>query len=762
MAETDKNVREERSDDLTALGIGAGIATGILGRTPLIRAGKKIFQGIKSLKKGPEEDLPNIQVPPKKPPEPDSFGGEMIENFKLSKAELDDNVKVVEEIQQRVKDNPLTLAGRNAGPDVDPSVHGSVLFDTIATFPNMGRKKGYQAPAKAWADYFKTASQKKGITRDELADTNIALFDKDQNLTGGYLKIAMDNDIPVGAKTLLEMVARSPANNTGSVRLGYNQKVLREASEDFFNTFEDNMGRLRTQLVNRITSEKSYGNLDHEAKLTEVRRLIDEVSDQYFTNKTNFQMRNYGHSAAVNKDSDALFGNFARTLNKQFENTDAASGVNAAETLENAGIPYEEFMMPIFTKGKIFNDMMLSQANKLSSEKRLRYGDQDSYRLFGAEDYHEDVVYLKDIEGGKKGNIFGEGFKMPRASHFSEVAENQLYHLRYGTRAVKGAPGEKAYVLDEMQADIQQRMRDKVRNKGNFASDRDVRLNPTNMNYFLPLFKDKRIDKYNQINEFLRNEIMTQGRLSAEANKKYNNLIKEFDEISKAQKDQGLSAATRKELIDRYNRAEGDFQPLLDVEKGYGAHGMKYLAKTAAKNDIDYIAINPVEMVAIGKRGGDVKKFTPRFYGNAKGTAGFRGYSVQGEPTNPNQTAILPNILKRLAKEYNTEAKVIQVAKSDPTKPYKIVRTKAPKTYGEESFPYTSTEHFSAFSTKREAELALENYNLEVDGKVVYMDPLDPDLYYPAFGLKITPDMNTKPFKLYKKTGGLVVNIFKW
>jgi len=102
------------------------------------------------------------------------------------------------------------------------------------------------------------------------------------------------------------------------------------------------------------------------------------------------------------------------------------------------------------------------------------------------------------------------------------------------------------------------------------------------------------------------------------------------------------------------------------------------------------------------------------------------------------------------------------VAKSDPTKPYKIVRTKAPKTYGEESFPYTSTEHFSAFSTKREAELALENYNLEVDGKVVYMDPLDPDLYYPAFGLKITPDMNTKPFKLYKKTGGLVVNIFKW
>ena len=42
------------------------------------------------------------------------------------------------------------------------------------------------------------------------------------------------------------------------------------------------------------------------------------------------------------------------------------------------------------------------------------------------------------------------------------------------------------------------------------------------------------------------------------------------------------------------------------------------------------------------------------------------------------------------------------------------------------------------------------------------MGPDDPDLYYPAFGLKITPEMKTKPFKLYKKTGGLVVDIFKW
>ena len=46
--------------------------------------------------------------------------------------------------------------------------------------------------------------------------------------------------------------------------------------------------------------------------------------------------------------------------------------------------------------------------------------------------------------------------------------------------------------------------------------------------------------------------------------------------------------------------------------------------------------------------------------------------------------------------------------------------------------------------------------------KLVEMGPDDPNLYYPAYGLKISPEMKTKPFKLYKKTGGLVVDIFKW
>jgi hypothetical protein len=752
MAETDKNVREERSDDLTALGVGAGVATGILARTPLIRAGKKIFQGIKSLKKEPKleeevkiasDKLPDVTTP--------DDAQKIQKEFAINKAELEENIKVVEEIQQRVKDNPLTLAGRNTGPNVDPSVQGSVLFDTIATFPNMGRKKGYMAPAQAWADYFKTASKKTGVTRDELADTNIALFDKDQNLRGGYLKVAMDNNVPVSAKTLLEMVARAPANNTASIRMGYDQKSLRAVSDDFFDEFEDVMGRLRSSVVS--TADKYFSQGQNTPELTELRRGIDKISRDYYVKKADFGLRNYGQTRPPNSDDDYEIANFARKLEDLFK---AQVNVDPKVVLENAGIPYSEMMAPLLRKAEAFNDTLVKQIENTPFERRLQYTNHDGYRLFGAEDYHEDVVLLKDIDGKFNKSIFGEDFKVPAPDHYKEY-QNQLYHVRYGTRAVKGAPGEKAYVLDEMQADIQQNMRDKVRLA---TGDRDVRLNPTNMNYVLPLFKDKRISKFQEIDDHLRESIEVKGRFDEDDYKKSKKLFAEYAQVVKDTKNNATSIATRNELRSRYNSSLGDFQPLFDTERGYAAHGMKYLANIAAKNDVEYIAINPMEMVSIGKRGGDVKKFTPRFYGNAKGKAGFEGYSVKGEPTNPKQTAILPNILKRLAKEYNTEAKVIQVAKSDPTKPFKLVREKTQGTYGNETFPYTKTEHFAAFKTKIEAENA--KAILDNQSKLVEMGPDDPDLYYPAFGLKITPEMKTKPFKLYKKTGGLVVDIFKW
>jgi hypothetical protein len=135
---------------------------------------------------------------------------------------------------------------------------------------------------------------------------------------------------------------------------------------------------------------------------------------------------------------------------------------------------------------------------------------------------------------------------------------------------------------------------------------------------------------------------------------------------------------------------------------------------------------------------------------------------ASGKPvmTNEKMMAVLPERMKKLANQYDSIAQTIKVAKSDPTKPFKILK----KDSFEAGSParilgYTKapSEHKMAFKTLAEAEAY-------VGGKsklIVELAPDDPRLYYEAFGLKITPQMLEQPFKLYKSKGGLVVNIFK-
>ena len=67
-------------------------------------------------------------------------------------------------------------------------------------------------------------------------------------------------------------------------------------------------------------------------------------------------------------------------------------------------------------------------------------------------------------------------------------------------------------------------------------------------------------------------------------------------------------------------------------------------------------------------------------------------------------------------------------------------------------------QHIAAFKSKEEA-LNWKSITGS-GGEIVEMKANDPNLYYPAFGIKVTETMKGTPFKLYKKEGGLVVNIF--
>jgi len=106
--------------------------------------------------------------------------------------------------------------------------------------------------------------------------------------------------------------------------------------------------------------------------------------------------------------------------------------------------------------------------------------------------------------------------------------------------------------------------------------------------------------------------------------------------------------------------------------------------------------------------------------------------------TDPKKMATLPNEMKKLAAQYGSEVKTIPIAKSDPSKPFKVVVkvSNDKKVYGLN--PDTAgTQHVGAFKTLEEAE----DYKSRYGGTVVKMFDGDTRLYFDAFAIKVSPDM---------------------
>ena len=153
------------------------------------------------------------------------------------------------------------------------------------------------------------------------------------------------------------------------------------------------------------------------------------------------------------------------------------------------------------------------------------------------------------------------------------------------------------------------------------------------------------------------------------------------------------------------------------------------------------------------------------FYGTATGKAGIPNLKIRSGSkdvqTNTKATAVIPERMKKLAEQYNSEAKTIRISKSNPEKPFKVVLdySKIAGTKTKNLKLSDPIEHKAAFKTEEEAL----NYKRQYGGSedvVIKLEPNDPRNYYEAFAIKVTPEMKGTPFKLYKKEGGLVVNIF--
>ena len=642
---------------------------------------------------------------------------------------------------------------------------GSSLYDWVAQHPSMK-----PLPAKVWANQLKKSQPlsqfkstqpgfqniKMNVSRRELEDANIAVFGPKDELIGGFLKTAEQANMNVAKTDLLKMVINSPSVNLRVKRFEYvnnapqlvepividaqqllkrfyNKISIQQApagygagttgkAADFFSKKENTLNQLQSRMddLRLYTAQLDGSARKNFVQMDSIKSNVDDIADQLSKVKT-----------LIPKIQDEI----------------TAAGLAPIKGAEEA---------------MELNRKILSVQRKLAAEVKLgqspKYGvgDNKTYAMFGDQKYIEDVIYYpKTIPYGRN---------VP-AQHYDELVngtklENQIYHARYGLRTVSGPERNRAYVLHEAQSDVHQKAYDAMKRYPN-----KKRTNPFNTEA-----------EFGQASAALDN-IWNKMKVI------YNKPMPTYADRMELRRLRELGDELRKNTVNASNiaqkvsnRSDNTIPYLPMIERDvWGDHLIKHLAKSAADDGVKWIAIHPVERLHAFKRAdkqaGAIGKLGDfEFYGTATGKAGIQGVKAYSKkqnksiPTPYNKTAVLPERMIKLAKQYNSEARPIMISKSDPDLPWKIVQSHSSRAGTDAhmlGFRKPIDEHLIAFKTEAEAQYYMKEFK-GTGVKMLKLEANDPRLYSEAFGLKITPDMLEKPFKLYKKEGGLVVDLFKW
>ncbi len=415
------------------------------------------------------------------------------------------------------------------------------------------------------------------------------------------------------------------------------------------------------------------------------------------------------------------------------------SGSNLGETtLQSLGQLFRDSLKKLNVKGidpqdkSIFENALKTvnaETEKLSlaakSPYRLQHNSQEvgQYKLPGETNPVEMVWYYPEKIATNRST--SSHFKIPETKY----GETQpLVHAMYGTRYTP--KGERVLSINEIQADVQQSVFEQVKEEGK------KRINPFNKEAQAGLLIKPKEAIRNKIDEILKKGMYR----TEEEGYQLNKLLQQ-------------DTLMRKGLSPQKETYGVDFLPMFDT-KQYTDYAVKTIARRAAEQGDQWVSVVPVNYIARGKGAIPGNEIV---YGYANG----KGIAKKGE-------AIVPEIMRKLANQYKTEAKAIQVSKSDPNSPYKIVQKKEiirfdknPDKFDDarELERFKTNHHIAAFKTEDEAKQFLSRVN--ESGKVEFIDKDNPNLYDLMYALRVTPDMANKPFKLYKHTGGLIEDIFK-
>jgi len=416
------------------------------------------------------------------------------------------------------------------------------------------------------------------------------------------------------------------------------------------------------------------------------------------------------------------------------------SGSNLSDTtIQNLGQIFRDGLKKLNVKGidpqdkSIFENALKTvnaETEKLVLAARSPYKLQHNssevgqYKLPGETNPIEMVWYYPEKIATNRSS--SSHFRIPDVKTSGE--SQPLVHAMYGTRFTP--KGEKVLSINEIQADVQQSVFEQVKEEGK------KRINPFNKEAQAGLL----IKPKEQVKEKI-NAILKKGMYRTEEEGNQLNKLLQEDTIMR----KGLSP--EKEI------SGADYLPMFDT-KQYTDYAVKTIARRAAEQGNQYVSVVPVNYISRGKGAIPGNELV---YGYANG----KGVAKKGE-------AIVPESMRKLANQYRTEAKTIQVSKSDPESPFKVVQVKKVKRFdknpdkfdnAKELEEFKVNHHVAAFKNEQDAKAFLSGYG--EGGKIEFIPKDSPELYDLMYALRVTPDMANKPFKLYIHAGGLIEDIFK-
>ncbi len=285
------------------------------------------------------------------------------------------------------------------------------------------------------------AGKEVNVSKEELFDSNLAVFNEAGDLTGGLLYAAKKFGLKLDANEVGAMIKLNPINRLKPIELGVNK-----GAQEAFDVANKNAKNYVQAL------QVKYRGTDS------LKRNLDELQ---------YQLQSDGVPSRPQLDN----------MNEFLKKTTSE--------------------LPIDQK-KALNKLIGEVNNKVGPLKnnKTRYGNETNYTLQGGKDYRETIFTLpEDITTNaslrNKGGHFGD-----------EIGDvNNIYHIRYDTRFTPD--GKKVFMINEIQSDVNQSVAKSMTKAQQLAGEK--RLNPFNADLELNLLVSQRGKMLKDLDDALAN-----------------------------------------------------------------------------------------------------------------------------------------------------------------------------------------------------------------------------------------------------------------